>query len=92
MSTHCDRHDLTEPCPTCDSALERARVVGVLDAYGRSIGASPPQVHPRPDGSFHLVYPVQVDGSSLFEWRTVYGASEDAARAAAAKAIEAGEV
>lgn len=65
--------------------------VRVLDAHGRSIEASPSQVHPKTisgaELDFHICVPMRVSKGTLFEWSIFYGANEDAARLAAALAV-----
>jgi hypothetical protein len=73
-----------------DAALERARVVGVLDAWAERTGVEPAVYRSL---SKPGLWCCDCDGlSDPDARRCFYGDSRDAARAAAAKAIEAGEV
>lgn len=67
-------------------ALERARVVGVLDAWADKHECATPEVTRLLNKSKEGQFRVWLLG------HVVYGKTRDAARAAAAKAIEAGEV
>lgn len=75
-----------EPGSNLAEVLERARVVGVLDAWAESSGIEP-ALYPSQNRKGQWCCAYAAHG------RPVYGSSRDAARAAAAKAIiEAGEV
>lgn len=71
-------------------ALERARVVGVLDAWAERTGVEPAVYRSLNKPG---LWCCDCDGlSDPNARRRFYGNSRDAARAAAAKAIESGEV
>jgi hypothetical protein len=67
-----------------DAALERARVVGVLDAWSDAHPTSVAFATRKRPGSRHCC-------ASASHAKVFYGDSHDDARSAAAKAIEAGE-
>lgn len=82
--------DLTMSTPEATAlaeALERARVVAVLDGWAEKRGTLTPAPRKRPKrlGGGYIVF----TGKAC---RGFMGESRDAARAAAARAIEAGEV
>jgi hypothetical protein len=71
-------------------ALEHARVVGVLDAWAERTGTEPAVYRSLSQPG---MWCCDCDGLSDPDARTCfYGATRGAARAAAAKAIESGEV
>lgn len=103
-ATNYDSHCSSLTCDACGSLnkalaeleqqVERARVVGVLDAWARLNGYYRiAQMRLPADGSWqlYLVREGVVHGSPPRTWSFV-APTPDAARAAAAKAIEAGEV
>ncbi len=70
-------------------ALERARVVGVLDAFAECTGIEPAVYRSQTPG----LWCCDCDGFSNHDGNKVFrGPTRDDARAAAAKAIENGEV
>lgn len=82
----CGNATATLSCDTC-AALERARVVAVLDGWAEKRGTLTPAPRKRPKrlGGGYIVF----TGKAC---RGFMGESRDAARAAAARAVEAGEV
>jgi len=87
----CPHTENAEGCANCQAALERARVVAVLDAWAEK---SPTDRH-------WATYPGDAVEDEPFcslgsmfrnKVRNFTGPTPDAARSAAAKAIEAGEV
>lgn len=87
-------------CTVCDGGeccdmRERARVVGVLDAYAERLGCRAPSPYPidghtsRTGKRWQIEWSTQ-DTDGMLDHAEVTGETPDAARAAAAKAIEAG--
>lgn len=73
------------------SALERARVVGVLDAWAGRYARAMWQIELNADGA-ECVGRVDEGARGVRQYFRKTANTVDAARAAAAKAIEAGEV
>jgi hypothetical protein len=69
------------------TALERARVVGVLDAMAAKLNQPTPTPERQADGTYVVSLYDAKDG--LTDYHEAVGPTPDAARAAAAKAIEA---
>lgn len=80
-----------EPGSNLAEIIERARVVGVLDAWAEKNECDPPHPVRQANGSF-VVFWMTVGFGDIWSENEAVGSTPDAARAAAAKAIENGEV
>lgn len=72
-----------------EEAVERARVVGVLDAWAKRVAG---RAHTMRNGDMSEVCDLEFVNGRTKHNKGFFGPTPDAARAAAAKAIEAGEV